>query len=129
MEDRETGPSSSRRWSPTADVAVLRREVFGLVIAVAKFARLEDAVRDANSPGGALNVGVFTRDIDVALSVADEIEAGGVIINGSNARRVDNMPFGGVGHAGFGREGVRYLVEEITDRKVIVIRHRRVLGA
>jgi len=106
----------------TPDMAVLRREVFGPVIAVAKIATLSEGVREANAVGGALHVGVFTRDIDVALSMADEIDAGGVIVNGSN------MPYGGVGTSGFGREGVRYRVEEITDRKVIVIRHRPGLG-
>ena len=86
-------------------------------------------VREVNSVGGALNVGVFTRDIDLALSLADEVDAGGVIINGSNAWRIDNMPFGGTGKAGLGREGVRAMVEEITAPKVIVIRRHAGLGA
>jgi acyl-CoA reductase-like NAD-dependent aldehyde dehydrogenase len=67
-------------------------------------------------------VGVFTRDIDLALALADEVDAGGVIINGSNAWRIDNMPFGGTGKSGFGREGVRAMVEELTAPKVIAIR-------
>jgi acyl-CoA reductase-like NAD-dependent aldehyde dehydrogenase len=108
----------------TPGMAVLRQEVFGPVIAVARVGSLDDAVAEANSVPGALLAGVFTRDIDRALALADRIRAGGVIVNGSNAWRVDNMPFGGVGASGTGREGVRYMVEEITYRKVIVLRHK-----
>lgn len=108
----------------SSDMDVLRREVFGPVIAVARIADMAEAVHEANAAGGALHVGVFTRDLDLALSLADDLDAGGVIINGSNAWRVDNMPYGGTGVSGFGREGVRAMVEEITHPKVIVIRRR-----
>lgn len=104
------------------EMAVLRREVFGPVLAVARIDEMGDAVRQVNSAEGALNVGVFTRDLDLALWLADELDAGGVVINGSNAWRVDNMPFGGTGTSGLGREGVRWMVEEITQPKVVVIR-------
>lgn len=110
------------------EMAVLRREVFGPVLAVARIEGMEEGVREVNSVGGALNVGVFTQDVDLALSLADEVDAGGVIINGSNAWRIDNMPFGGTGKAGLGREGVRAMVEEITAPKVIVIRRRAGAG-
>jgi acyl-CoA reductase-like NAD-dependent aldehyde dehydrogenase len=54
--------------------------------------------------------------------MADRIEAGSVIINGPGTWRVDHMPYGGTGTSGFGREGVRYAVEEFTRPKVIVVR-------
>ncbi len=47
-----------------------------------------------------------------------------MIINGANAWRIDTMPFGGTGASGFGREGVRSMVEELTAPKVVVIRRR-----
>ena len=108
--------------SPQMDV--LRREVFGPVIAVASISDMAEGVLEANAAGGALHVGVFTRDLDLALSLADDLDAGGVIINGSNAWRVDNMPYGGTGISGFGREGVRAMVQELTQPKVVVIRRR-----
>jgi len=83
---------------------------------------MAEGVAEANAAGGALHAGVFTQDIDLALSLADDLDAGGVIINGANAWRIDNMPYGGTGHSGFGREGVRSMVEEITAPKVVVIR-------
>lgn len=109
----------------TSEMEVMRREVFGPVIAVAPVADLDEAVRETNAVGGALHVGIFTQDIDVALGLADELDAGGVIINGACAWRIDNMPYGGTGTSGFGREGVRAMVEEITERQVIAIRRRR----
>ena len=106
----------------TAQMKILRSEVFGPVIAVARIDEMADGVAEANAAGGALHAGVFTQDIDLALSLADDLDAGGVIINGANAWRIDNMPYGGTGHSGFGREGVRSMVEEITAPKVVVIR-------
>ena len=101
---------------------ILQREVFGPVLAVVRVDDLDEAIAEANNTTGALQVGVFTRDIDRALAAADELDAGSVIINGSNTFRIDSMPYGGTGTSGFGREGVRAMVEEITQPKVVVVR-------
>ena len=108
----------------TAEMRIMRREAFGPVVAVAPVDALDEAVAEANAIGGAIHTGVFTTNLETALRLADEVEAGGVIINGSNAWRVDQMPYGGVGKSGFGREGVRSMVEEYTEPKVIVIRRQ-----
>jgi acyl-CoA reductase-like NAD-dependent aldehyde dehydrogenase len=52
---------------------------------------------------------------------AENIETGGVIINEAPIFRVDNMPYGGVKQSGFGREGVRYAMEEMSETRLIVI--------
>lgn len=108
----------------TADMAILRREAFGPVLAISRVGSLEEAVAETNAVGGAIHAGVFSNDLDRALSAADAIEAGGVIVNGSTAWRSDNMPYGGVGQSGFGREGIASMVDEITEPKVIVLRRR-----
>jgi len=46
---------------------------------------------------------------------------GGVIINNVSSFRADSMPYGGVKDSGLGREGVRYAIEDMTERKVLVI--------
>ena len=46
---------------------------------------------------------------------------GGVIVNDSPAFRVDNMPYGGVKLSGAGREGIRYVMEEMTEPRLIVL--------
>jgi aldehyde dehydrogenase (NAD+) len=110
----------------TPEMAVMRREVFGPIIAVVAVDELGACIPEANSIGGMLQAGIFSRDIDLALTLADKLDAGSVIVNASNAWRIDSMPFGGVGKAGTGREGVRAMVHEITTTKTVVIRHRPV---
>jgi acyl-CoA reductase-like NAD-dependent aldehyde dehydrogenase len=44
-----------------------------------------------------------------------------VIINETSAFRVDSMPYGGVKHSGMGKEGIKYAIEEMTERKIMVI--------
>ena len=49
-----------------------------------------------------------------------------MIVNDSTDFRIDAMPFGGVGGAGLGREGVRFAIEEMMEKKMMVF--RRPLG-
>ena len=51
-----------------------------------------------------------------------EVEAGGFLINDVPQFRADQMPYGGVKLSGTGREGPRYAMEEMTERKLIVWR-------
>ena len=64
---------------------------------------------------------MFTQDIDLALALADELDAGSVIINGSNAWRIDTMPFGGTGKSGYGREMGFAAMDEYTTKKSVWI--------
>jgi acyl-CoA reductase-like NAD-dependent aldehyde dehydrogenase len=113
----------------TAEMRVSQQEAFGPVVAVAPVDSLDEAVDATNAVTGAIHAGVYTSDLDAALTVADAIRAGGVIVNGPSSWRVDHMPYGGVGDSGFGREGIRAMVAEYTEPKVLIIRHRpRELG-
>ncbi|KRE24494.1 hypothetical protein ASE66_04490 [Bosea sp. Root483D1] len=106
----------------TGAMTVMRREAFGPVVAVAAVAGVEEAIAEINAVEGAIHHGIYTADIDTAFAMADRIQAGGVIINGPGTWRVDHMPYGGTGTSGFGREGIRYAVEEYTRPKVVVVR-------
>jgi acyl-CoA reductase-like NAD-dependent aldehyde dehydrogenase len=66
---------------------------------------------------------VMTRDLDRALRFARGLRSGMVNVNPPLGAtwRADNMPWGGVGDSGFGREGVRYAIRELTDHKLVVI--------
>ncbi len=72
-----------------------------------------------DSPFG-LQAAVFTKDIARALSIARQLEVGGVIVNWSSALRSENLPFGGMKASGYGREGLHDTLEEMTEQKVIV---------
>lgn len=62
---------------------------------------------------------MFTKDVDRAFRVADQLEMGGVWINEISTYRQDNHPYGGVKQSGVGREGVKYAVNGMTETKFI----------
>jgi acyl-CoA reductase-like NAD-dependent aldehyde dehydrogenase len=106
----------------TSDMTVMRNEVFGPVVAVSPVDSIDEAIREMNAVSGAIHHGVYTSNIDTAMRMCDELRAGGVIVNGPGTWRVDHMPYGGTGTSGFGREGVRFAIEEFTEPKVIIVR-------
>ena len=55
------------------------------------------------------------------LEAWDRLEVGGLVVNDVSSMRVDNMPYGGEKASGFGREGVRYAVEEMTELRLLAI--------
>ncbi|MEI3611327.1 aldehyde dehydrogenase family protein [Pseudogracilibacillus sp. SO30301A] len=108
--------------NPPKEAKVVCEEVFGPIVSVIPFSTLEEAIAEAdNSPFG-LQVGLFTNKIDLAYKVANEMEVGGVVINGTSNFRLDHWPYGGVKNSGIGREGPRFAVEEMTESKMIVLR-------
>ncbi|HIQ32027.1 MAG TPA: aldehyde dehydrogenase family protein [Methanothermococcus okinawensis] len=106
-----------------ADSILCKVEVFGPVLPIVRVESMEEAVEISNNSIYGLHAGVFTRDIEKALWIADKLEYGGVIINNSPTFRVDNMPFGGVKRSGLGREGVKYAIEEMSEIKTVVIKN------
>jgi acyl-CoA reductase-like NAD-dependent aldehyde dehydrogenase len=106
-------PKTARVW---------KDEAFGPVTIVEKFARFEDAIASCNEGRFGLQAGVFTRDIGRALQAFRELDYGGVIVGDTPMFRVDNYPYGGTKDSGFGREGVRWAMEEMTEPKTLVMR-------
>lgn len=102
------------------EMRVVSEEVFAPVVVIEKFGEFGEAVDLANRSKYGLQAGVFTRDLAHARYAAENLEFGGVMINDTPIFRVDNMPYGGVKEAGFGREGVRYAMEEMSEVRLIV---------
>ena len=103
------------------EMRVVAEEVFAPVAVVEKFSDFDEAINAANQTKYGLQAGVFTRDLARTRRAAEKLEFGGVLINDVPMFRVDNMPYGGVKLAGFGREGVRYAMEEMTETRLIVV--------
>jgi acyl-CoA reductase-like NAD-dependent aldehyde dehydrogenase len=99
------------------------REVFGPVATVEPFDTLEDAFARVNDSPYGLQASVFTRDVGRILAAFEALEVGAVIVNDAPSLRIDNFPYGGVKASGFGREGVRYAIEEMTEPRVLFIRN------
>lgn len=98
------------------------KELFGPVIVLNRFARFEDAIEMANETPYGLQAGIYTRDIDRALTAAASLEFGGVTINETPSFRVDQMPYGGVKESGNTREGPLDTILELTEERMIVVR-------
>jgi glyceraldehyde-3-phosphate dehydrogenase (NADP+) len=84
---------------------------------------IEEGVRRANDSRYGLQGGLFTNDLRAALRAREEWDVGGLMINDVPIYRIDNMPFGGWKESGFGREGTRFAMEEMTDIKFLVVNY------
>jgi acyl-CoA reductase-like NAD-dependent aldehyde dehydrogenase len=101
------------------DMKISCEELFGPGVAFAPFADLDEALQSANHSKFGLAAAVFTKDLDTAMRCARELEAGNVHINWGPQYRADIMPYGGFKDSGFGKEGPRYAVEEMTELKMV----------
>lgn len=95
------------------------KEVFGPVVSIHRYDKLEDAVARVNSSPYGLQVGICTENLTRAFRAARALKFGGVMVNDVPSYRADQMPYGGVKKSGIGREGPRYAVEEMTELKLI----------
>jgi aldehyde dehydrogenase (NAD+) len=105
------------------EMKVRCEEIFGPVTTVSPYQTFEEALAEVNNSRYGLQAGVFTRDIDRAFQAHREIEVGGVIVNDQSAFRADQMPYGGSKDSGFGREGLRFAMEEMTEPRIMVLSH------
>jgi glyceraldehyde-3-phosphate dehydrogenase (NADP+) len=99
-------------------------ELFGPAIAVSSADGIKEAIVLANSTIYGLGAGVFTKNVDVAIQSAREIDAGIIHINWTPLWRADLMPYGGLKSSGVGKEGIRSTVNEMTEEKTIILHGR-----
>jgi len=96
-------------------------EAFGPVATMQPFADFKEAVRITGDTVYGLQAGVFTKNIDHAMYMYNELEVGGVVVNDVPSVRVDSMPYGGVRDSGLGREGVKFAMEDMTEIKLLMM--------
>src|SRR5919198_942610 len=100
---------------------VCREGIFGPVVTISPYETFDDALKVVNDSRYGLQAGVFTNDINRAFEAHRTIEVGGVIVNDVSAFRADQMPYGGSKDSGFGREGLRSAMEEMTEPRIMVL--------
>jgi acyl-CoA reductase-like NAD-dependent aldehyde dehydrogenase len=103
--------------------AVCTNEAFAPLVVIRGFTDFDAAIDEVNASAYGLQTGVFTNDLRNAWRAFGELEVGGVIVNDIPSYRIDHMPFGGVKDSGFGREGLRWAIEDMTELRLMVLAH------
>jgi acyl-CoA reductase-like NAD-dependent aldehyde dehydrogenase len=98
-------------------------EAFGPILIVSSYTNFNAAIKAVNDTDFGLQAGVFTNNMNKALGAFNQLDVGGVVINDTPTFRVDNMPYGGLKDSGFGREGIKYSLREMTEIKLLVYNH------
>ena len=117
-------------YAPTivADVKpnmrISAEELFGPAVAVTPFDDIDQAIALANDSPYGLSAAIFTENLETAMKFAREVQSGNLHINWGPQWRADLMPYGGLKESGFGKEGPRYAVEEMTELKSVVLHLR-----
>jgi betaine-aldehyde dehydrogenase len=102
------------------DMAIVREEIFGPVMAVLEFEDEEEVIARANATEFGLAAGVFTNDLMRGHRVIARLQAGTCWINHYNVTPVE-LPFGGVKLSGLGRENGRAALEHYTQLKSVYV--------
>ncbi len=97
---------------------VFQEEAFGPVAVLQKVVDHHEAARQINDSKYGLQAGIFADNPEVQEVLFNQLEVGGVIFNGVPGFRRDEMPYGGIKDSGFGREGIQYAIEEMTELKL-----------
>jgi glyceraldehyde-3-phosphate dehydrogenase (NADP+) len=113
-------PAVLTRTTPAMKVNC--QELFAPVVTLEPYREFADARRAINDSPYGLQAGVFTRDVQAIFQAFEEIEVGGLIVNDVPTWRADAMPYGGWKESGLGREGVRYAIEGMTERRILVLK-------
>ncbi|MFD1017615.1 aldehyde dehydrogenase family protein [Thalassobacillus hwangdonensis] len=105
----------------TKNQKVVCEEIFAPVVSIIPFSNLKDCIDELNESQYGLQGGIFTQNIDTAFYAAKNVQVGGLMINDSSQYRVDLMPYGGVKGSGWGKEGPKYTIEDMTEERLVVM--------
>ena len=105
---------------PAPDSRVMREEVFGPVLPVARFTDFDDAITRANDTPYGLGSSIWTHDARLIHRAAQEIDSGMTWVNQIHYG-YDELPFGGVKASGYGKEhGIEALDSYVETKSVVV---------
>ena len=120
-EDNRYWPTILEMNGAARGLKVVDEEVFGPVLTVHRYDTWDEALTMADATRYGLQAGVFTDSRARVARAFARLHVGAVIVNDTPTFRVDSMPYGGTRDSGLGREGVRFAIEEMTERKLLVV--------
>ncbi len=100
------------------------QEIFAPVVTVEPYSDFQSAIKQVNHSPYGLQAGLFTRDAKLIFEAYNELEVGGLVAGDVPTFRIDHMPYGGIKDSGFGREGLRDAIHEMTEPKLLVMNLR-----
>jgi acyl-CoA reductase-like NAD-dependent aldehyde dehydrogenase len=103
------------------DMKVYHAEVFGPVVTIHRYRDIEEAIDGINDSIYGLQTGIFSNDFRNIFYAYELLDVGSVIVNDYPSYRIDHMPYGGIKDSGFGREGIRYTIDEMTELKLLAM--------
>ena len=98
---------------------VVDQEIFAPVVTLMPFQTVSEVIESINTTPYGLATGVFTNDVNTAFYMARNLRVGGLHVNETSSSRNDGMPYGGVKDSGYGFEGPKYAIRDMTDEKVV----------
>jgi acyl-CoA reductase-like NAD-dependent aldehyde dehydrogenase len=113
---------------PDPAATVVLEEAFGAVVVVLRYDDFDEVVEVCNRSRFGLQAGLFTRDIARVFAAWRRLEVGGLIVNGTSNFRLDHVPFGGLKDSGLGRESPRWMIDDYTVTKTLIIRGPSIWG-
>ncbi|HTY85191.1 MAG TPA: aldehyde dehydrogenase family protein [Silvibacterium sp.] len=103
------------------EMKIAREEIFGPVMSIMKFREIDEVVHRANNTTYGLAAAVWTRSIDKAHAIANNVKAGTVWVNCFDVFDAA-APFGGFKQSGIGREMGEYALQQYTEVKTVTIK-------
>jgi len=119
IDGRMMEPTVLTEVPPTCRISC--QEAFAPVVTLDAVDSFEEGLARVNDSVYGLQAGVFTDRLEQTLRAFETLEVGGVVVNDVPTYRVDHMPYGGVKQSGFGREGIRYALEDHTELRLLAI--------
>ena len=104
---------------------IVSEEVFGPVVVISSYKKLDSALKSVNKSRFGLQAGIFTRDQAVVDRAYNKLDVGGLVVNHVPTVRFDSQPYGGNKRSGYGREGPRYAISEMTEYKTLLLPGQR----
>ncbi|AZE61179.1 Aldehyde dehydrogenase [Pseudomonas synxantha] len=102
----------------SSDMDIAQEEIFGPVLSIIAYDSQEQAIAIANASLYGLQAYVFSRQPERAQRLANQLQAGSVLINRISPELL--APFGGVKQSGVGREFGVFGLEAFLEAKSIV---------